>query len=346
MSNFRASLSAGIFCRQKCVAISLVYLILQVPSVVAQQIHPLSITNTSPVILVHGLPNSRNPAITAKDTVVFGLDYEITSHFTHEDSTNEQLLFDGETTRAMLSLKTGLSDGVEVELQIPHISHDGGFLDSFIIDWHNFFGLPQNGRDQVPNNQLEYYYAKNGVDKLGFQEPASGVGDSQIIFAFKSDRKWLPHQKNLTFKTALKLPTGDSAKLTGSGAYAISAWLTGDMQTNWFSKKGLTYLNLGAMWLPEGEVLTDQQNFWVWFGGIGSGIKFGERIVLQLQLDTHSPFYHSSDFVELNSYALQLTIGGNLKFSKNWNLDIGVVEDLIVHASPDVIFHFRLNGRW
>lgn len=346
MSNSRANLTARFFCRQKCVAISLVSLILQIPLVSAQQIHPLSITNTSPVILVHGLPNSRNPAITGKDDVVFGLDYEIASHFTHADSTDEQLLFDGETTRVMLSLKTGLSDGVEVEFQIPYISHDGGFLDSFIIDWHNFFGLPQNGRDQVPNNQLEYYYAKNGVVKLDFQESASGLGDSQIIFAFKSDRKWLPKQNNLTFKTALKLPTGDSVKLTGNGAYAISAWLTGDMQTNWFSKEGLTYLNLGAMWLPEGEILADQQNFWVWFGGIGSGIKLSERIVLQLQLDTHSPFYHSSNLVEIDSYALQLTIGGNVKFSNSWNLDIGVVEDLIVHASPDVIFHLRLNGRF
>jgi len=312
----------------------------------AAQVHPFSITNTSPVILVQGLPNSRNPAITEQGDVVFGLDYEITSHFAHEDSTDEQLLFDGETTRVMLSLKTGLSHGVEVEFQLPYISHDGGFLDSFIIDWHNFFGFPQNGRDQVPNNQLQYYYEKNGVAELDFQDPASGIGDAQLIFAFKVNQNWLPKQNNLAFKTAIKLPTGDSTKLTGSGAYAASAWFAGDMRNKWFSKEGLTYLNLGAMWLPEGEILTDQQRFWVWFGGIGTGAQVSERIVLQLQLDTHSSFYHSSNLVEIDSYALQLTIGGNVKFSNNWNLDIGVVEDLIVHASPDVIFHFRLNGRF
>ncbi|WP_455201343.1 DUF3187 family protein [Kaarinaea lacus] len=39
-------------------------------------------------------------------------------------------------------------------------------------------------------------------------------------------------------------------------------------------------------------------------------------------------------------------MGGNVKFSNSWNLDVGVVEDLIVHASPDVIFHLRLNGRF
>ena len=312
----------------------------------AAQVHPFSITNTSPIILVHGLPNSRNPEIADKDDVASGLVYEITSHFNHADSAEESLFFDGETTRVVLSLKTGLTNDADIEIQIPYISNDGGFLDAFIIDWHNFFGLPQNGRDQVPNNQLEYFYEKNGVTKLNFQEPAAGVGDTQIIFGMRINKNWLPKQNNLAFKTAIKIPTGDSNKLTGSGAYAISGWFTGDMHTRWFSAKGLSYINLGAMVLPDGEVLADQQNSWVWFGGIGSGARISERIVLQLQLDTHSPFYHSSDFVELNSYVLQLTIGGNLKFSKNWNLDIGVVEDLIVHASPDVIFHFRLNGLW
>jgi len=41
-----------------------------------------------------------------------------------------------------------------------------------------------------------------------------------------------------------------------------------------------------------------------------------------------------------------LTLGGNVQFSKKWNLDIGVVEDLVVHASPDVVFHLGLNGRF
>ena len=317
------------------------------PSIsLAQQLHPLDVTNTSPVILVQGLPNSRSPEITESGGVAVGLVYEITSNFTHQNSSQESLYFDGETTRVVLSLKTAMTRGVEVEVQIPYYSHDGGFLDQFIIDWHNLFGLPQNGRDQVPNNQLKYFYEKNGETKLDFEVPASGVGDTQVIFAFDIGKNWLTKQDKLAFKTAIKFPTGDSAKLTGNDAYAISAWLAGDVNTRWLSKQGLVYYSLGAMWLPEGEILQDQQRSWVWFGGLGGGIKVSEHVVLQLQLDSHSPFYQDSDFVEINGYALQLTLGGNLKFSKNWNLDIGVVEDLNVHASPDVIFHFKLNGRF
>ncbi|WP_455223573.1 DUF3187 family protein [Kaarinaea lacus] len=312
----------------------------------AAQIHPMNVTNTSPVILVQGLPNARDPEITESGNVRVNLLYEITSNFTFQDSDSENLLFDGETTRALLSMKTGLITDMDLEIQIPYISHAGGFLDSTIINWHDLFGLPQNSRDLAPRNQLEYSYQKNGVTLLDLQEPAGGVGDVQLILGFKMDQHWLPKQNNLTLKTAIKFPSGDSTSLTGNGAYALSAWFSGDMQTDWFDRQGLTYMNLGVMWLERGEVLTEQQRSWVWFGGIGSGIKISKRVVLQAQLDTHSQFYQDSSFVEIDSYALQLTLGGNIQFNKQWNLDVGVVEDLVVHASPDVIFHLGLNGRF
>lgn len=312
----------------------------------ATQIHPLNITNTSPVILVQGLPNARDAQLTAPGNFKVNLVYEITSHFTFQDTDSEQLLFDGETTRALLSVKTGVSRDMELEIQLPYLSHDGGFLDSFIINWHDFFGLPQNGRDLAPRDQLEYAYQKNGETLLDLQEPASGVGDVQLILGVRLDQQWLPKQNNLAFKTAIKLPTGDAARLTGNEAYALSAWLSGDMHTDWFGWQGLTYLNLGAMWLEQGEVLSEQQRSWVWFGGIGSGVKVSDHVVLQAQLDTHSQFYQYSSLVEIDSYALQLTLGGNIQFNKQWDLDIGVVEDLVVHASPDVIFHLGLNGRF
>ena len=312
----------------------------------AAQIHPMNVTNSSPIILVQGLPNARNPEITEPGQTAVNMLYDVSSNFTFENSANETLMFDGETTNATISFKAGLTQGLDLEIQVPYISHAGGYLDSFIVNWHDLFGLPQNDRDEAPQNQLDYSYQKDGVAALNLQEPVGGVGDVQLILGYQMHQHWLPKQGNLAFKTAIKFPTGNSTDLTGNGAYAVSAWLAGDMHTDWFNFQGLTYLSLGGMWLEQGEVLPDQQRSWVWFGGIGSGIKISKRIVLQAQLDAHSPFYENSSFVEIDSYALLLTLGGNVQFSKKWNLDIGVVEDLVVHASPDVVFHLGLNGRF
>lgn len=327
-------------------AITLVAFLLLPTGLLADEIHPFNLTNTSPVILVQGLPTARDPQLTEPGDVKMNLVCEITSHYRSRQTSREGLLFDGETLRATLSMKTGLTEDMDFEIQLPYVSHGGGFLDSFIIDWHDLFGFPQNRRDQVPVNQLQYTYQKDGVTLLNLQQPVSGLGDVQAILGIKLNQRWSSRQNNLAIKAAIKFPSGNSTKLTGNGAYAVSAWLTGNLATDWFGRQGLSYFNLGAMWLQKGDLLPAQQRSWVWFGGIGSGVKVGEHIVLQAQLDTHSQFYRDSSLVEIDSYAAQLTVGGNIKFSERWNLDIGVAEDLIVHASPDVVFHLGLNGRF
>lgn len=314
--------------------------------VFAGQIHPLTASNTRPTILIHGIPTSRSAEITSTDEWKVELDSEITNHFSYNYDSNELVRFDGETTRFALSVKHGIDNKAELEIILPYISHDGGSLDQFIEDWHDVFGFPQNGRTNYPQNQLQFFYQKNGVTKLDFQESASGVGDAQIIFAVDLKEQKTQYQNNLTFKTAIKLATGDSNKLTGSGGITLSAWLAGDWSTRLFDLNGLNYYSIGGMWLEEGEVIADQQQSYAFFGGLGNGLQVSENIVLQAQLDFHTPLYKGSDMRELDSFAFLLTLGGNLKISEQWNIDIAVVEDALPHSAPDVTFHLGINSRW
>ena len=312
----------------------------------AQTIQPLSVTNTRPVVYIHGIPASRQSQLLKSSELKFDVDYDVTNHFSYNFDSNETVRFDGETQRVSVSIKYGLTNETEIEIVLPYVSHDGGSLDGFIENWHDFFGFPQNGRTNTPRNQLNYFYEKNGVTKLDFQESSSGVGDAQFIYAVKLNQQWFSQQNHLTFKAAIKLPTGDSDKLTGSGGTGLAAWLAGDNSTTWFGYKGSYYYSMGGMLLEEGEVIPDQQLPYVLFGGIGSGAKLNQSVTLQLQLDAHTPLYEGSDMIELDSFAFLLTIGGNLKLGENWNLDIAVVEDILPHAAPDVTFHLGVNSRW
>lgn len=317
----------------------------QPPVWAAPSIHPLSITNLSPVSLIQGLPPSHGAALAAAGDWQTSVDFSHANNFTHNSTANEQVFLDGATTRVALSVRTGLSAGVDMELMVPFVKHYSGTLDSFIKNWHDFFHLPQNGRDQWPHDQLLYMYKKNNVTQLQINEPVSGIGDARLTLGFKLNRHWFPRQKHLAVKTAIKFPTGDAEKLTGSGGYGAFAWLTGDSATQWFQFPGLTYYRAGVAWLQDGDVMADQQRSFAAFGGIGTAARFSNRIVLQLQLDTHNSLYRDSTFNEINQYALMFTMGGNLKLTDAWNLDIAVVEDLYVHTAPDVTFQLKLNGR-
>ena len=66
-------------------------------------------------------------------------------------------------------------------------------------------------------------------------------------------------------------------------------------------------------------------------------------LALKVQADAHTPFYRDSGLKEVDSYSVQLTLGGTIALGKKTFLDIGVSEDLVVSTAPDVVFHLALR---
>ena len=78
------------------------------------------------------------------------------------------------------------------------------------------------------------------------------------------------------------------------------------------------------------------------FGSATAAWQAMPGLSFKLQLDGHTAFY-KSDLDQLGSHSLQLTMGGTAKLSRDWLLDIGVVEDIAVSTAPDVVFHIGLR---
>jgi len=311
----------------------------------AQTIHPISTTNLSPIALIQGIPAASQSVIIQRNEAAVRVDYSIASHYTLDKSATEQVLFDGETRRATLSIKKGITAHWDVEVLLPYISHDGGTLDGFIDDWHEAFGLSEGGRDKVARNKLRYFYQKNGETRFDVNTASSGVGDVQLLLSWQPNRQPVSQQRQLVFKGAVKFATGDADRLHGSGAPSLALWLAANTRSQWFGLEGSHYGSLGAILMAKGDVLPDQQRPFAVFGGLGSGARVSQRVVLQAQLDAHTSLYSGSNFTEINSMALQLTLGGKVDINRHWRVDIGVVEDLRVHASPDVVFHLGIKRR-
>lgn len=304
------------------------------------ELAPFRVTNQSPLVQIFGLPPAAGgQTLTAgASELLLGLD--VASHFTEDTRGRETIVLDGETYRLALALRYGLAGGVEVGAEIPWVSHDGGFLDGFIEGWHDFFGLPQGGRDRASRNQLLFQYGEDGTEELRLDESADGLGDIRLTAAWP-----LVQQSSAAaaLRASLKLPTGDSDRLLGSGSTDLALWLTGDRTYPSAWGEFALYGSGGVLLLSDGDILPGRQRNLAGFATAGGGWRPLDWLAFKLQFDGHTPLY-DSDLTELGE-SLQLTVGGTLDWG-NTALDIGVGEDLVVDSAPDVLFHLALRTRF
>jgi hypothetical protein len=310
------------------------------------QVNPLYISNMSPIIQVFGLPAAEAGDLTPAGELSLRVVAEVASHYTKEDKGTESVLFDGETSRAIVSMRYGLNDLWEVGVDVPMISHDGGMLDSFIEGWHDFFGLPQGGRDRAPRDQLRYTYQRNTSSALDYSGSNGGFGDPSLFASYQLLAAEPAARRSVALRTGIKFPTGNSSRLRGSGTMDIHLRLTASDAETLGEGNTTLFASGGVLWLGKGDILEDQQRRWVGFGSIGMVWMPLSWIDFKLQLDGHTPFYDNSNLTQINSSSLQLGIGGSLHFSEQVSLDLAVIEDILVGSAPDVVFHSALNWRF
>ena len=311
------------------------------------EITPFSTVNQSPLVQIYGLPHDTGADITPTGKFHVSLTQDVSSNYTVDKSPREQITLDGEGYRTTLSARYGVAQGWEAGVEIPYVIQGGGFLDSFIIDWHNFFGLPQGGRNSAPKGRLLYSYRKDGVQKLLMDHSGSGVGDVSLTGGFGLyDDVDAEHHDRVALKGALKLPTGNSSYLFGSGSTDVLLQVCGStVNYNTFGSLGV-YGSIGALVMAGGDVLSDQHNPLAGVGTFGVGWGPTPWISFKLQLNGTTPLYRDSSMTEISSSTMLLIIGGALRLPGEYLLDIGVVENVAVATAPDVSFHLGLSKRF
>jgi hypothetical protein len=310
----------------------------------AAEITPFYTQNQSPVIQIFGLPFIGEPSLVPARKADLRFIIDLANHFIEDENPRESIVLDGQSTRISLDARYGISKNFEVGLAIPYIIEGGGFTDGFIDWYHNTFGFAAGGRDHAPKNRLLYQYQKDQQVLLKVNKSSNGIGDIQLMGGLQLYQSAIKPSRAISLRTSLKLPTGDSQQLHGSGSTDLSLWITAGEDF----RPGIGHMTLfgaaGVMGMTNGDVLKDQQRNGVGLGVLGLGWSPARWIAFKIQANGHTSFYKDSGLEELNAGSVQLTIGGTLSFSKNINLDLGVTEDPLNHASPDVVFHLALRG--
>ncbi len=301
---------------------------------------PYVITNRSPFVQVYGLPAAQSAKLVAEGGSSAGLQLDISNNFTEDNKGNEAIFIDGETHRANIQFRYGLSDAIELGIDVPYLSHDSGGLDSIIEDWHDLFGFPDGGRPEFPRDQLQFTYQRDGQTISSVTSSNNGIGDVSLSMAYQLSQS---ETRQWALRSAVKLPTGDAEDLHGSESTDVSLGLNVSDQGLLQKYNIALHGTAGVMWMDSGEVLAELQEDFVLYGSSTLSWQATSSVSLKLQLDAHTAFYDSA-LTELGDDSAQLILGGAVRLGENWILDLAISEDIAVDTAPDVVFHIGIKA--
>lgn len=307
---------------------------------------PFYSRNLGPLVQIYGLPAAAGAELQRAGDVSVRLAVNVANNFSRDAVGNEDVLLDGETGRVDMVLRYGVTDRLELGFDLPYVYHSGGIFDSFIDSWHDSFGLPDGGRPSVASDRINYRYQRNGVTLLDIAESSSGIGDLSITAGWRLYGKGLAEGgRQASLQLGVKLPTGDSRHLLGSGAADISLALALS-DDRLLDRKLFLYGMGGMLFVGEGDVLPTLQRSLVGFATLGGSLRLNSRLVFKAQVDTHSPFYQDSDLRQLGAWSAQLLVGGAIDLPGDTVLELGVAEDIGVDTAPDIVFHLGLSRKF
>ena len=241
----------------------------------------------------------------------------------------EQLLLDGETSQLSLRYHVAVNRCWQFSLATTWLSHSAGHFDQPIDRWHQFFGLPDAGRDESPYDVLNYSYTAASGKVLSLQTAAQGWGDVQAAAQHSLGCK----PDSAIARLGLKLPVGDINSFLGSGASDIFT----DIQSPWWSynKRSSFAASVGVMRPGKINALAQQRSL-VGFGTLAMRYQFKPCVILLAQFDWHSALF-DSQLAELGEFAVQASFGFRYITRDKSSVELTIAEDVFIDTAPDIV---------
>ncbi len=305
---------------------------------------PFNVRNQNPFIIVYGLPGAAPTRLLTGGESSLQIQFDVSNHSKGSETPQEHIVLDGESYRLALIYRRGLGDGWQASVELPVIGHRPGIMDNFIEGWHDTLGLSNSDREPWPKNRLLFSYSRNGEIVAELADGSTGLGDLQLQLS----RQLMVSEagRRLALHASLKLPTGDADHLQGSGGTDLAFWFSGTAPVLLDKWPVGGYLQAGLLFLGEGDVLPEQQEDLVWFGGGGIHWRVWPWLMLKAQLDAHSSFYDSA-LDQLGAGSVMLTVGGSIPVDGEAGaIDLAIGENLSTDTTPDFMINLGYRHRF
>ena len=258
----------------------------------------------------------------------------ITNTYQTDQNSAEQLLIDVENSRYDLQVNYRRQAWL-FNLNLSLISNRRGFLDQAIEDWHDFFGMPQGGRDEVEHDLIQLFYQKDGVSLVNSQASSSGLADIQLAAGYQltaHSQIW----------AAMELPSSADSAFISNDATDLAVWYSAwSRQSDRLSSHG----NVGLAFPADQGLFEGRLHDQYLFAQFGMIYRINPCYQILLQADYHSPIVKYSDLDALeDSLQMQFALGLPRLF-EDYRLDLYFSEDIAPGHAPDITFGLSLSPR-
>ncbi|MFQ5524868.1 MAG: DUF3187 family protein [Thermoanaerobaculia bacterium] len=175
---------------------------------------------------------------------------EFLARVERESENGEPLFFiDGESLRTELRLRRGLGNGLELEVRLPFLEIQGGWMDGLLEEFHDVAGFDQDGRLGVPKDQRAVFLQLEEGDLL--RDPKQSLDLADPLLAIRGQRRLAKNERRLIWDAAIKLPLGDDERFGSSGSVDVA----GQAQVSRCKRRSCRFAALNLRYLGEWKLL-------------------------------------------------------------------------------------------
>ena len=303
---------------------------------------PIPHRSMMPLSLIFPHPRPERSSVLSRGTVEAGLQSTYSSIFVSKTKRGETVLVDGEFQRTALTLRCGLGRRVEINAEIPFLRYTHGFLDDFIENWHDFFGMPQGGRDRNPDDRYAANYTNGAGTFFSAHNHGFHLGDVPLtvkVNLLDPDSDVV----GMALRGLVEFPTGNDSSGFGNGKMDAAAGalfekrfelLTLYTSVDHAIRRSPSSFRGGVHAAPVTHV------------SFAAEVPFGRRFSLVAQTDYQTRPLKGAHMKVLTRPQWSGGFGGAFRLGKRSVLRVYFIEDFITHTSPDFTAGAEISWRF
>jgi hypothetical protein len=283
---------------------------------------PFPVRNFQPIqLLFLGMPGDR-AAVIKKGALDLRIELADTATVFDDRTPRTNVQMKLETVRSGLFFRYGLTDRLEVAVEVPSYYRYRGILEGAITSVERMTTGLAPARKSLQATGFAFNVGRDGRTLFNSGDGEMGFGDTTFFgkYQFLQESEGKPAA---SVRVALKVPTGDASRVFGSGHPDVGVGLALEKRV---AAHWILYGNLNGLF-PTGPVagLTVQPSM---SAIVAAEYLWSQNLSFVGHFDYYSSPFHGTDMPVLDNGVTELTVGFNYHLRENLLWQVYGVENL------------------